>query len=54
MALAARGSRNLDAGEEKIEDEALVVQLRGQARKVHGRSALIAALLTGLCLMLPG
>ncbi|MGH7829120.1 MAG: hypothetical protein ACREP8_02980 [Candidatus Binatia bacterium] len=40
----------MDAGEEKIEDEALRAALRGQARKVHFMSALTAALLTGLCM----
>lgn len=51
--LAARGSRNLDTGEEEIEDHAVTIQLRRQARRVHIESILTAALLTGLCLTLP-
>ena len=49
MALAARGSRNLDAGEERIEDETIRRELRRQARKVHIESALFAGIVTGLC-----
>jgi hypothetical protein len=48
VALAARGSRNLDAGEERIEDEATRRELRRQARKVHMESALFAGLLTAV------
>ncbi len=52
MALAARGSRNLDTGEEKIQDTAALRQLRRQARRVHIESILAGAWLTALCLVL--
>jgi hypothetical protein len=44
--------RNLDNGEEKIEDETLVVKLRRQARKVHTESIGLAFLLTALFLLI--
>jgi hypothetical protein len=46
--LAARGTRNLDRGEERIDDAALVARLRSQARKVTVQSSLAAAGLTAL------
>jgi hypothetical protein len=52
VALAARGSRNLDTGEERIQDTAVVRQLRRQARRVHIESILAATWLTALCLIL--
>lgn len=54
MRLAARGSRNLDSGEEKIEDEVVLAQVRRQARKVQVQSFLSAAVLTVLSLALSG
>lgn len=54
MALAARGSRNMDDGEEKIEDSVVIAQLRRQARKVYLQSSLAAIALTALSLTLPG
>lgn len=45
--MAARGTRNKDHGEEKVEDEGLIHSLRVQARRVH-RSALIMALVLTL------
>jgi hypothetical protein len=53
VALAARGSRNLDHGEEHIEDEWLLDQLRRQARKVQVEALLVAALVTALFVWLP-
>lgn len=50
--LAARGSRNLDTGEERIEDQAVALQLRRQARRVHIESIVAAALLTLLSLVI--
>ena len=44
--LAARGARNLDKGEEKIEDEASATALREKAKSIRSRSALFALLLT--------
>jgi hypothetical protein len=51
--LAARGIRNLDAGEEEIADPTTMQQLRRQARKVYAESALAAVLLTAAVLALP-
>jgi hypothetical protein len=51
--LAARGLRNLDSGEEKIEDETLIAGLRRQGRKVHAESVLTALLLTAPFLLIP-
>ncbi len=53
MALAARGARNMDTGDEAIEDEAEKAQLRRQARRVHVQSILAALVLTALTLVTP-
>ena len=53
MSLAARGSRNLDAGEEDIESPRERSQVRRQARKVYFQSGFAAVVLTGLGLILP-
>jgi len=45
--MAARGTRNMDAGEEKIEDESSAAQLRAVSRRIHLR-ALITALVIAL------
>jgi hypothetical protein len=44
--LAARGLRNLDAGEEAIEDSATIALLRRAAKKLHLRALLSALGLT--------
>lgn len=46
MLLAARGLRNLDAGEEAIEDSAAIALLGRVARKIHLRALLLALALT--------
>ena len=46
MVLAARGARNLDAGEEKIEDQELAAALRKKARSMRARSLIAALVLT--------
>ena len=51
MVLAARGARNLDGGDEAIEEAAVKGQLRRQARRVYVESVLLAAVLTLLCLV---
>lgn len=51
VVLAARGVRNFDAGEERIQDQALREQLRRRARSIHITSAYIAAALTALCVV---
>lgn len=54
MSLAARGAREVGRGVEPIADPWLVGQLRRQAREVHVEAILVAALLTGLTLLIPG
>lgn len=51
--MAARGTRNMDNGEEKIEDQALVQQLRRQADKVKKEAVGVAAALTLVALLIP-
>ena len=53
VALAARGTRDLDSGPEQVEDPAATRQINWQARKVFAESILSAALLTALALALP-
>lgn len=48
MALAKRGARNLDSGEEKIEDSGLAALLRSQATNIHVLSLVAAGLVTAL------
>ncbi|HEX6133377.1 MAG TPA: hypothetical protein VFZ24_05425 [Longimicrobiales bacterium] len=50
MRLAARGLRDMDHGIEKVTDPTAITAARVQARRVHWRSALAAALLTALFL----
>ena len=54
MRLAARGQRDLDGGEELVDDPLLAVQLHRQAREVQVEAVLIAGALTGLALLVPG
>jgi hypothetical protein len=51
--MAARGTRNMDAGEEKIEDENLIARLRDKARRIHLRALVTAAVITLLTLAFP-
>jgi len=44
--LAARGTRNLDGGEERINDSGVLAELRRKARWIHLKAILTAALLT--------
>jgi hypothetical protein len=53
VALAASGARNMDTGQEQIDDPAVRHQINRQARKVFAESILGAALLTALALALP-
>ena len=53
IALAARGTCNLDAGEEKIEDRNLAARLREKARRIHLRALIMAVALTLLILIFP-
>jgi hypothetical protein len=53
IALAAVGARDLDAGQETLDDPAATRQINRQARKVIAESILAAALLTAAALALP-
>jgi hypothetical protein len=53
VALAARGLRNMDAGDEAIANPRELDQVRAQSRQVHVRAALSALALTALIVMLP-
>ncbi len=51
--LAARGSRNMNGGEEKIADESLVRRLKSKARGIYVKSFFIGAALGFLTLLFP-
>jgi hypothetical protein len=53
IALAARGMRNMDAGEEKIGDEELIEQLRVKARRINRRALITAVGVTLVALAFP-
>ncbi|HEX8844419.1 MAG TPA: hypothetical protein VF791_07235 [Pyrinomonadaceae bacterium] len=53
IALAARGACNMDAGEESIEDENRIAQLRVKARQINRRALITAALITALTVAFP-
>lgn len=53
VALAARGTCNLDAGEVTIDDENLVQQLRGKARQINRRAILAALVVTMVAFAFP-
>ena len=54
MFMAARGLRNLDAGEEAIEDSAAIVLFRRAAKEIHVRALLLALALTLLAVWVKG
>ncbi len=53
IALAARGTCNMDAGEERIADERLSAQLRDKARRINHRALITAAAITLATLVFP-
>jgi hypothetical protein len=53
VALAALGTRDLDSGQETVDDPAAARQINRQARKVIAEAILAAALLTAAALALP-
>jgi hypothetical protein len=53
IALAARGTCNMDSGEAGIEDEALIEQLRAIAGRINRRAVYTAALITLVALAFP-
>ncbi|MGA9769820.1 MAG: hypothetical protein WBV94_12320 [Blastocatellia bacterium] len=53
IALAARGTCNMDEGEQKIEDPGVQAKLREKARRIHRRALIMAVALTLLVLVFP-
>jgi hypothetical protein len=53
IALAARGMRNMDAGDEYVKDDALAERLREKAAALHKRALLVAAAITVVVLVFP-
>lgn len=53
IALAARGTCNMDSGEAGLEDEALIGQLRAVASRINRRALYTAVLITLLALVFP-
>lgn len=53
VSMAARGTRNMDAGEESLDDENLTKQLRDKARRINRRALITAAVITLLALAFP-
>jgi hypothetical protein len=51
--MAARGTRNMDGGEEEIKDKDMVKELRMKARKIHLRAFGTAVIATLIALALP-
>ena len=51
--MAARGTRNMDAGEESIDDEREVKALRATARRIHRRALITAVIVTAVALAFP-
>jgi hypothetical protein len=53
IALAARGTCNMDDGEESVTDRRLIEELRRKARKIHRRALVTAVAITLLALAFP-
>ncbi len=53
IAMAARGTRNMDGGEERIDDRAQIVAIRIVARRIHRRALITAAVVTLAALAFP-
>ena len=51
--MAARGTRNMDTGEEKLEDETLAERLRATARRINRRALITAIVITLVALAFP-
>ena len=51
--MAARGTRNMDTGEEAIKDKSVVKQLRLRARRIHRRALILAIVLTLITIAFP-
>ncbi len=50
VALAARGKRNMDGGDEVVTDHALLKRIRSQSQQVYLRATIAAAVVTALTL----
>jgi hypothetical protein len=53
VALTARGTQNMDAGEQPVSDPSTLVRMRAQAMTVHVQSVVTAALIAALIVLLP-
>lgn len=53
IALAARGTRNMDTGEERVNDENVIEQLREKSRRIHRRALITAITITLVTLAFP-
>ncbi len=53
IALAARGTCNMDTGETRIDDVGLSAQLRTKARRINRRALITAAVITLVTLVFP-
>jgi hypothetical protein len=53
IALAAKGKCNMDGGEESLDDESMVEQLRIKARRINRRALITAGAITLLALLFP-
>jgi hypothetical protein len=51
--MAARGTRNLDAGEESLEDQNLIERLRARAKGIHRRAFITAIIITLVAVVFP-
>jgi hypothetical protein len=51
--MAARGTRNMDTGEEKIEDKAEAKRLRATASRINRRALITAIVITLVTLAFP-
>lgn len=51
--MAARGTRNMDTGEESIADKNEVKQLRATSRRIHRRALITATIITLVALGFP-
>jgi hypothetical protein len=53
IALAARGTCNMDAGEEAMEDRKLIEQLRLKSRRINRQALITAVVITLVTLIFP-
>jgi hypothetical protein len=53
IALAAMGKCNMDEGEETLDDESLIKQLRSKARRINNRALITAGAITLMTLLFP-